>query len=288
MPEGSDRPLRGRTVAFLEARRAAELAQMVERAGGVPYVASVVREVPVEDDDTIRGWLDSLAAREFDVVIFLTGGGCRNLFDRAEQRGRLTDVLDALRHTRVVARGPKPAHVLKQYAVPVAYLPPEPNTSEELLAELAGWDLGGLNVGIQLYGGTTPYLERLRAGLSALGARSREVAPYRWEGPVDVQPVRDLIDRCLEGRIDALAILSSSQIDNLFLIASESGQGNALRAALSDPRVLVAAVGPVTAAAIEAQGVRVDLQPEHPKMGHLVRALGDALAERGTVADSNR
>lgn len=276
-------PLRGRTVAFLEARRAADFARLIERAGGIAYVAPPLREMPVEDDREILGWLERLAGGQFDTVIFLTGGGSETLLQRAEQHGRLAAVLDALGRARVVARGPKPAHVLRRYAVPVSFVPPEPNTSDELLRGIADWDLAGKAVGLQLYGGTSPYLERLRTGLAALGARVDEVSPYRWEGPVDVGPVRDLIDACAGGRIDALAVLSSSQIHNLFDLAVEYGRGAALRDALNQPGVLVAAVGPVTAEAIVAHGVRVDLQPEHPKMGHLVKALGEAFSASAGV-----
>ncbi|MBI2321552.1 MAG: uroporphyrinogen-III synthase [Chloroflexi bacterium] len=279
--EVTARPLCGRTIALLEARRAAELAQMVDRAGGTPYVAPVLREVPVEDDRPMRAWLARLTASAFDVVVFLTGVGCRALLERATEDGRLDAALAALARARVIARGPKPVYVLKQHGVRIDFVPPEPNTSDELLAELATWHLDDRALGLQVYGGPTPYLERLRAGLARLGARVEEVAPYRWEGPTDDRAVRELIAACLAGRIDALAILSSSQIANLFAIAEAHGQAAALRSALNDPRVLVAAVGPVAAQAIEAHGVRVGLQPEHPKMGHLVKALGQALAPCG-------
>jgi uroporphyrinogen-III synthase len=104
--------------------------------------------------------------------------------------------------------------------------------------------------------------------------------PYRWEGPVDDRPVRDLIAACLAGDVDALAVMSSSQIHNLFAIAEEHDQATALQRALNDPRVLVAAVGPVTRDAIEAHGVHVDLEPEHPKMGHLITAIAARLGSR--------
>ena len=58
----------------------------------------------------------------------------------------------------------------------------------------------------------------------------------------------------------------------------------ALQAALNAPRVLMAAVGPVVAEAIAAHGVGVDLQPEHPQMGHLVAALAPALAARPSAS----
>ena len=270
-------PLTGRTVAFLEARRSEELRRLIEHQGGTAYIAPALREVTVEDDAEIRRWLDALTRDQFDVVLFLSGVGCSALLDRADGYGQLPAVLAALQRSRVVARGPKPVHVLKQAGVRIDFVPPEPNTSDELLAEFQRWELAGKTVGVQLYGGRTPFLDRLRDGLLGLGARLDEVSPYRWEGPSDEAPVRSLIAACLEGRVDALAILSSSQINNLFAIAEEHDQAGLVREALNQQRVLIAAVGPVSADAIRAHGVKVDLQPEHPKMGHLVLALAAAL-----------
>jgi uroporphyrinogen-III synthase len=271
-------PLAGKTVAFLESRRAQEVARMIERQGGTPFITPTLREVPVEDETTLRPWLDRLAAPEFQVVVFLTGVGCRTLLEAATRFGILDAALAGLATTRVVARGPKPVQVLKEHRVRIDYVPPEPNTSDELLAEMVGWDLPGKRIGIQCYGGTTPFLERLRAGLAAAGAQVDEVMPYRWEGPLDDRPVRDLIAACLAGQVDALAVMSSSQIHNLFAVADEHDQAGTLQRALNDPRVLVAAVGPVTRDAIEAHGVRVDVEPEHPKMGHLITAIAARLS----------
>jgi uroporphyrinogen-III synthase len=275
-----EKPLAGRTIAFLEARRSDELGRMVEHQGGSAYIAPALREVPVTEDTEIRRWLDALVAGRFDVVLFLTGVGCRTLLDCAQVYGQLDAVLAALGQTRVVARGPKPVHVLKQHSVRIDFVPPEPNTSDELVAEFRLWDLAGKTVGVQLYGGPTPFLDRLRSGLGALGARIDEVTPYRWEGPSDEEPVRALIAACLEAHIDALAIFSSSQVTNLFAIAEEHDQAHTLRDALNRPDVLIAAVGPVSAEALLSHGVKVDLQPEHPKMGHLVTALAQTLGPK--------
>jgi uroporphyrinogen-III synthase len=271
-------PLAGKTVAFLESRRAQEVARMIERQGGTPFITPTLREVPVEDETTLRPWLDRLAAPEFQVVVFLTGVGCRTLLEAATRFGILDAALAGLAATRVVARGPKPVQVLKEHRVRIDYVPPEPNTSDELLAEMVGWGLARTRIGVQCYGGTTPFLERLRAGLAAAGAQVDEVMPYRWEGPLDDRPVRDLIAACLAGQVDALAVMSSSQIHNLFAVADEHDQAGTLQRALNDPRVLVAAVGPVTRDAIEAHGVHVDVEPEHPKMGHLIIAIAARLA----------
>jgi uroporphyrinogen-III synthase len=256
------------------------MANLIARQGGTPYIAPALREVPTADTPEVRDWIERLVGHGFDLVLFLTGVGCRTLLDAAASANRLEAALQALDRTRVVARGPKPVHVLKQVGVRIDFVPPEPNTSDELLQELSSWDLAGKRLGLQVYGGTTPFLERLLAGLNRLGAQVHPVAPYRWERPVDERALRELIEACVSGRIDALAILSSSQIHNLFAVAEEHDASAALAAALNSPGILVAAVGPVAAQAIEEHGVRVSLQPDHPKMGHLVTAIADTLQAR--------
>jgi uroporphyrinogen-III synthase len=106
------------------------------------------------------------------------------------------------------------------------------------------------------------------------------VAPYRWEGPADVAPVRDLIDALAAARVDALAIFSSSQIHNLFSIAEALGRETDLHDALNRPNLLIGSVGPVSSQAIRAHGLDVDVEPAHPKMGHLILALAEAFSSR--------
>jgi uroporphyrinogen-III synthase len=270
-----EQPLAGRTVAFLETRRSEEMAHLIRLQGGTPLSAPALREVPIDDDAPIVEWLHELLAGSFDIVIFLTGVGCGHVLSAAAKHAMLESALKALDSTRVVARGPKPVKVLKDHGVRIDFVPPEPNTSEELLAEIERWNLRDRTIGLQIYGGSTPPLLRLRDGLKARGAHVHEVAPYRWEKPEEATALLRLIDACIAGEVDVLAVLSSSQIDNLLAVADASDEGSRLAEALNAPSLLVAAVGPVAAAAIESHGVTVDLQPEHPKMGHLVMALSE-------------
>src|SRR5581483_12121804 len=92
----------------------AELAHMIERAGGVCVQAPALREVPLQDDPDVRRWVAQLASGGFEVVIYLTGVGCSLLLEQAERDGMLDATLPALAAARVVARGPKPLHVLHQ------------------------------------------------------------------------------------------------------------------------------------------------------------------------------
>ncbi len=257
-------------MAILEARRSEELARLIERHGGRAYQAPAMREVPLENAAEVSQFLQRLAGGSLAAMIFLTGVGCRALLEAAAKRAILPEVLAALERTRVVARGPKPLAVLRQFGVRVDLVPPEPNTTRELLDGLAGWPLAGRTVGVQLYG--APNAE-LRSGLEALGAQVQEIALYRWDFVADTGPLLHLLAALRSGAIDVLAVTSQNQVHNLFVLAEACGQEEALRAALNGP-VLVAAVGPVCRRAFVDQGVKVDIEPEHPKMGHLVLAIG--------------
>ncbi len=267
--------LQGRTVAILEARRSEELAQLIERHGGRAYRAPAMREVPLANAAEVSAFLERLASGDLAAMIFLTGVGCRALLEAAAERASLAEVLAALERTRVAARGPKPLAVLRQYGVRVDLVPPEPNTTRELLEGLGSWPLAGRTVGVQLYG--APNAE-LRWGLEAMGARVEEIALYRWDCAADAGPLLRLLAELRSGGIDVLAVTSQNQVHNLFALAEACEQADSLREALNGP-VLVAAVGPVCRSALVDRGVKVDVEPEHPKMGHLVLALAAHLAQ---------
>ena len=65
---------------------------------------------------------------------------------------------------------------------------------------------------------------------------------------------------------------SAQQADNLFRVAAEMGRADALRDALRG-RTVVVSIGPITTEALQGHGIRPDLHPEHPKMGHLLIAV---------------
>lgn len=266
----------GKTIALLEARRSQEMAALVVRHGGVPYLSPALREAPLENREEIARFVDILCQGSIHVIIFLTGVGCRAFLQSTESLGRLPQVLEALARIKVVARGPKPVVVLYSYKVRIDFVPPEPNTSEEILAELRSWHLDGKTVAIQLYGGSTPFLEVLRRGLQKLGAKVLEISLYSWRQPLDLGPLLLFLEDCRAGKIDVLAITSSSQVNNLFEVAENLGKADVLRETLNTS-VLVASVGPVSSQALREHGVKVTIQPEHGKMGHLVLAIAEHL-----------
>ena len=256
--------LAGRTVILLEARRAREIANLVRRYGGEPWSVPAMQELPPDDSSESVARLRELCDHGADVVVCLTGVGVRAMFELATQLGleaRLRAVFD---HAIVAIRGPKPAAVLRELGLRIDREALEPNTSREVLASLAGDTFA--TAAVQLYGAPDP---DLRAGLEARGARVLELPLYRWAMPADTGPLLDLIDNA--GHAQALGVTSATQVRNLFALAEREGKAAHLRKALA--ALATAAVGPVAAAALRDQAVHVDVVPEHPHMGAMVRDL---------------
>jgi uroporphyrinogen decarboxylase len=74
------------------------------------------------------------------------------------------------------------------------------------------------------------------------------------------------------GRIDAALFTAAQQVEHLLQVARTEGLEEPLRDAMRR-RVVVGSVGPTTSEALRDHHLPVDVEPEHPKMGHLVAAL---------------
>jgi uroporphyrinogen-III synthase len=169
----------------------------------------------------------------------------------------------------LACRGPKPVAVLKELGLKPALTAPEPNSSRELIAALAAVDVAGRRVWVQEYGRPN---DALAAVLRERGASVHCAAVYGWQLPEDVGPLERAIDRLCDGEADAVLFTSAQQLEHVLQVAERRGRGEALLWALRS-RVLVGSIGPVTSEALAERGVRADLVPEHPKMGHLVKLI---------------
>jgi uroporphyrinogen-III synthase len=263
--------LGGARVALLEARMSKELADLVERFGGRPYCVPSVREARLPPLEHVAAFIAALCAGRFSAVVFLTGVGVAALLREADSEGHLAETLNALRQTTTVCRGPKPAAVLRRHDVPIGLSAAEPFTTTELLDALLAIDLDGKDVALVHYG------ERngaLADALEARGAVLDELCLYEWVMPDDVEPLRTLVRDLIDGGVDAVAFTSQVQCRHLFQVAADLGKSEDLVDALSS-RVVVAAIGPVCAAALKALGVTPRVLPAHPKMGPMIAALAD-------------
>jgi len=268
----------GLRVLSLESRRGAEMAKLIASHGGEAMIAPSMREIPLETNTEALAFARTLFAGGFDIVVFLTGVGTRALARVVETIYPLDRYWAELRKIAVVARGPKPAAVLKEWNVPIAVTAPEPNTWRELLGALdenaAAFPLKGSRIAVQEYG--VPNAE-LVASLTARGAQVTPVPVYEWGLPEDTGPLRSAIAAIVRNEIDVILFTTATQMDHLLHIAAEMNEEDALRRAFS--RMAVASIGPTTSERLRDFGIAPDLEPPHPKMGYLVGEAAQRSAE---------
>lgn len=279
-------PFAGLRVAAFEARMAGPMADLIRKYGGVPVEAPALRELPLADNAEALAFADGLVAGAFDVVLFETGVGVRYLAQAMESRIPRETWRAALARTRVVARGPKPAAALRELGARLDFQVPEPNTWHESLATFdAQLPVAGLRIAVQEYGQPIP---ELIAGLRDRGAIVTRVPVYRWSLPEDTGPLRAAIAAIAEGQVGAALFTAGQQVVHLLQVAADEGRAAELRAAF-EHQTVVGSIGPTTSEALRAHSLPVDIEPEHPKMGHLVLAVAErwrSAGKAGTVRDS--
>jgi uroporphyrinogen decarboxylase len=269
-----------RVVAF-ESRMAAEVATMIERRGGVAMVAPAMREVPLEDNRGALEFAERLLGGEFDAVIFMTGVGTRALFAAMETRHQRAALVAALSAVATVARGPKPIRAMRDLGIEPSIVVPEPNTWREVLSALAAKvELKGKRVAVQEYGISN---HELTAGLEARGARVAIVPVYRWTLPADRAPLRAALNAIAAGAADVAIFTSSNQVTNVVQLAEAEGIGDGVKRGFA--RMAVGSIGPVCSKQIRAYGLSVDFEPEHSKLGHLVK---EAAAHATVILSAKR
>ena len=264
----------GRRVLTLESRRSPELALLVMNYGGTPVVAPSLREVPLESNHQALAFAEDLIQHRFGMVVLMTGVGVRLLIKIVEPVHGREAFVQALAGTRIVARGPKPVAALREIGLAPWVTVPSPNTWRELLATLdARIDdapLANVRVAVQEYGLANPDLVE---GLVARGAQVVPVPIYRWSMPEDVEPLRNAVQAIVRDEIDIVILTAGIQLVHLLRVAGEMGLEAAVRESLE--RVVVASIGPMTSEELRRQGLPIDFEPSHPKMGFLVKEVAE-------------
>ncbi len=255
-----------RVLAF-ESRRSSEMAKLIENNGGKAMVVPAAREVPSACRAGLSEFAASLLGGDLDLVIFLTGVGTRALAQTMERFCSRAEFVAALSRVSNVARGPKPAAALRELGVPITWSVPEPNTWREILQLLdeKAVALKDRRVAVQEYGVPS---QELLDGLSQRGAKILTVHVYDWALPEDRTPLKSAIMALQQRHIDVTLFTAAVQVHHLVQVADEMNARESLIRALN--KTSVASIGPVTSEQLREHGIRVDLEPSHPKMGFLV------------------
>jgi uroporphyrinogen-III synthase len=261
----------GLTVASFESRMAAEIARIIERNGGNPLVTPALREVPLDDNSAALKFGAQLTTERVDMFILLTGVGTTALFDLLKTRYPWSSILEALKRTALVARGPKPVAALKAFGLQPTLTVPEPNTWVDLISMLDEYrPVKGLRIAVQEYGASNPDL--LKA-LNQRGAEVFQVPIYRWALPEDLRPLRQALDEIIAEKVPVLLITNAAQVDHVMQVLEKDGKVDRFREALK--QMVVASIGPTASERLRHYEWPIDLEPSHPKMGVLVKEASE-------------
>ena len=284
-----DGPLAGARIALTGARKAQESADFVTRLGGFPIVVPSLSTTAIDPAasasatvgasepgavDPHQDEIERLLGEDVALFIFLTGVGARAFFRSAEAAGRFDQLRARLDRAAVVVRGPKALGALKGAGFRVDWMPNQA-TVEAILAGLNRFEVRGRSAVVQLSGFADP---RIRDALEARGATVSELNLYQHAAPTNEALVLDLIDQLTNASIDFLTFTSAIGVREFFGVAERHERDDELLAALLGGKVVTAAVGPVTAAALAEAGAPAQIVPDTHTTGGMLRAIADWIA----------
>ncbi len=265
--------MRGARIGITAARRAQEQAAIVRSLGGVPLHGPSIDVDHPSPDGPVGTALARALAAPLDIAIFMTGVGAAHLAGAAERAGQAGRLGAALASARVIARGGKPRRALRALGVEADWVA-EPAESRTIREALVREGVAGRRVLVQCAGAEPdPIVPALRAA----GASVVAVHPYDIEPPADAGGALALARAAVAGRLEAITFTSAHAVNGFVALAERTGPDPSRIA--GSPALLVA-VGPVTADALRAHGLPVDVEPATPRMGAMFQALAARLADR--------
>lgn len=264
--------LEGFRIGVTSDRRSGDLIDAFVRRGAQVIHAPTIRMANASSDEPVIADTRAIIDARPDVLLATTAYGVRRWFEVADAAGLGDDLLDALRGTAILVRGPKARGGIRAAGLDDVGMSAE-ETTESLIDEVLGSYAPGLTVAVQLHGYLPPSaLDRLREAHE----RVLTVEPYRWIDPdLADERVERLIEAACTGGLDCITFTSAPAVHALLMAAEARGRYDDLVDAMRGP-VVAAAVGPVTAAPLVAAGVE-PLQPERYRMGAMIRQVCEHL-----------
>ncbi|WP_435199445.1 uroporphyrinogen-III synthase [Janibacter sp. GS2] len=268
----------GHTVLITAHRRSEDLAEAFARRGATIRHAAAMTIVEHADDARLLAATRALLADPPDTLVVTTGQGLRGWFEAAETAGLIDDLIAMLAEVRIVARGTKARGALLARGLSPAWVAGS-ETAAEIIEHLLHRGVAGTRVAVQHHGTGSDGIDH---ALTAAGAAVIPFVVYRSGPAPDPRAVTQSVHDVAEGVIDTVVFTSAPAVTAWFDAAEAADVTAAVVARSAAGEVLFAAVGPVTAAPLEAKGI-TPLVPERSRMGALVRAV---LAHHGDDADT--
>ena len=268
MSEPIDQTLAGCVVLITADRRSAELAAALGRRGAAVRHAPALGMVPHIDDAALLAGTRSLLADPPDTVVVTTGIGFRGWIEAADAAGLAEPLVEMLRGTRIVARGPKARGAIQAAGLTADWVA-ESETSAEIAEVLLDEGVAGHDIAVQHHGAGADGLDE---AFAAAGARVRSLVVYRWGPPPDPAVVTASVRAVAAGEVDAVVFTSAPGAEAWWQAAEAEGVADEIVHHCRAGTVVMAAVGPVTARPLLDRGVE-PLVPDRGRLGSLVRAV---------------
>jgi len=257
-----NRPLFGKGVVITRPEaQAKSFAALLHEQGARAIHFPTIQIVPPESWAALDEALERLA--DYAWIVFTSANGVRFFCQRLHEQGR--DIRE-LKNIRICTIGPATAGILSAMGIKVDLIPEE-YISEGVVKAFHGQDISGTRI---LLPRAAQARDVIPAGLEKMGAQVDVVAVYRT-----VSSGRHLeeLDRLVkEGKVDVITFTSPSTVTYFQEIM---GRDYSL-----PPPVKIAAIGPVTAAAVHKAGLKADILQETYTIEGLVAGLHDFFARQ--------
>ena len=268
-------PLSGFVIGVTADRRADEQMDLLRGRGALCLAGPMIKTHAIDDPAEIRRATQSVIDDDPDFAIFTTGIGVRSWLEAADSLQLGVPLLNKLRQTKVIARGPKAVGALYVAGLDIDWNAPDAQYAS-VLAHLAAEGLHAKTVVVQLDGAGA---EGLCADLECLGARVVRVPVYRWSTPIDLKPAERLIKAVVDRKVDGITFTAKPAVQNFFEIAEAMALGDGVTDALRSD-VATFCVGPVCASPFLEHEITVPQVPEKHRLGALVQLVTKYFSEQ--------
>ena len=249
------RPLFGRGVVITRPEgQSGEFAELLREKGARVIYFPTIRITPPANFSDLDRAIENI--EKYHWIIFTSANGVKFFFDRQAGLGR--NIRD-LKGVGICAIGPATAGAIEKRGIHVDIIPEE-YISEAVVDAFEALNMKGKKA-------LLPRAEIARdvipQGLSKLGAGVDVVAAYRTVN--SGREKSELIEMARDGKVDIITFTSPSTAANFMdIMGSDAGLLQNVR---------IACIGPVTAAAVEKLGLKVDIMPVSYTLSGLTEAL---------------
>jgi uroporphyrinogen III methyltransferase/synthase len=222
--------------------------------------------VPPESWDELDSAIDTIESYHW--LIFTSSNAVKYFFSRLFEKGR--DIRE-LKGLKICAIGVKTAASIEKFGIRVDLVPESFNAEGLIEAFIKSVSRGGVTPPVQVFQGMQFLLPRAEVAREIFPDKVRELGgtiyvPAAYKAVKPEMHGKRLKRFLKEGRITVATFTSAATFNNFMEILSEDAYG-LLKG------VAIAAIGPVTAKAIEKAGLKVQIMPAESTIEALVEEI---------------